>query len=83
MEKDFVKTIEVTTTEKEIQTVINGGLFDLGYAYVSVKPDSGYGVEIVVGALFENRNSAKFNYKTLGKLIDVLTDVREAIPNKT
>ncbi len=72
----FVKT--ETTTKRVIQEVVNGETID--FALVSVVPN-GYlsSVNLVVGAVWEDRSRSQFSKSQLQELINNLQEVHDAM----
>jgi len=74
------KTEVVTKEVKTINKVVDGSLSN--QAYVSIVPDWSGLVNIVVGAEYEDRLACSFSKKSLKELINVLTEVHDAMEDK-
>ena len=70
----FVKTV----TNKEVKTVYDGDGPDL--SYISVVPKrEGRAIDLVIGAMWEDRCASSFNKESLSRLIDILAEIRDAM----
>lgn len=63
-------------TKKTLKPVKNGD--GPGYSYVSIVPD-GDEINLVIGALYDDRRACGFSKATLTQLIDLLTEVRNTM----
>lgn len=68
---------QFVVTKKTVATVIDGkGPL---YSCMSVSTISGRSIELVIGARYDHRCACAFNKIGLGELIDILSEIHEAM----
>lgn len=76
MSFNFVKTV----TTRTILQVIDGDGPDC--IYMSVDPLTSGGIDLVIGATFKDKCASALSKDGLRQLIDILTEIHEAMENK-
>ena len=76
-------TAKFVVTKKAVNKVIDGN--GPQSSYMSVEPEGHYGkgINLVIGARYESAVACSFSKEGVKELIDILTDIHEAMEEET